>query len=92
MDISSIQPFLDWLANNQQWVAICIFLIAFFESLAIAGIIIPGVLLLFGASAVAGGGTLDIGATLLSALTGAVLGDCTSFFLGKFAKQRIRNI
>jgi undecaprenyl-diphosphatase len=25
-------------------------------------------------------------------LTGAVLGDCTSFFLGKFAKQRIRNI
>ncbi|MEH6358550.1 MAG: DedA family protein [Pseudomonadales bacterium] len=92
MDLSSIQPFLDWLTAHQQWVAVCIVVIAFLESLAIAGIVIPGVLLLFGASAVAGSGTLGLWPTLLSALIGAVLGDCISFFLGKVAKHRIRGM
>jgi len=92
MDLSSIQPLLDWLAAHQQWIAACILVIAFLESLAIAGIVIPGVLLLFGASAVAGSGTLGVWPTLLSALIGAILGDCISFFLGKFAKQHIRDL
>ena len=68
MDLSSIQPFLDWLAAHQQWVALSIITIAFLESLAIAGIVIPGVLLLFGASAMAGSGILEIWTTLLCAL------------------------
>lgn len=89
MDLSSIQPLLDWLTANPQWVAAFIFLISFLESLALAGIIIPGVLLLFGVSVVAGSGTLGVWPTLLSGLIGAVLGDCISFFLGKVAKHRI---
>jgi len=92
MDLSNIQPLLDWLTVHQQWVAVAILAIAFLESLAIAGIVIPGVLLLFGVSAVAGSGTLGVWPTLLSALIGAVLGDCISFFLGKFAKQHIRDM
>lgn len=92
MDLTSIQPFLNWLATNPEWVAITIAVIAFLESLAIAGIVIPGVLLLFGASAVAGGGTLGIWVALSSALIGAVLGDCLSFFLGKTLKDHIRDL
>lgn len=92
MDLSGIQPLLDWLNLHQQWVAAAIVFIAFLESLALAGVVIPGVLLLFGASAVAGGGVLDIWQTLACAFVGAVLGDCTSFFLGKLLKQKIKNI
>lgn len=92
MDLSSIQPFLDWLSSHQQWVALSIVAIAFLESLAIAGIVIPGVLLLFGACAVAGSGILGVWATLGSALLGAILGDCISFFLGKTLKDHIRDL
>lgn len=92
MDLSSIQPFLDWLSDHQQWVAVCIVAIAFLESLAIAGIVIPGVLLLFGASAIAGSGILGVWATLASALLGAILGDCISFYLGKTLKGHIRDL
>jgi len=92
MDLTPIQPFLDWLAAHQQWVAVSIAAIAFLESLAIAGIVIPGVLLLFGASAVAGSGTLDVWLTLGSALVGAIAGDCVSFFLGKSLKSHIHGL
>jgi len=92
MDLSPIQPFLDWLADHQQWVAVSIAAIAFLESLAIAGIVIPGVLLLFGACAVAGSGTLGVWVALGSALIGAILGDCVSFFLGKILKDHIRDL
>lgn len=92
MDLSTIQPALDWLSLHQQWLPITIILIAFFESLALAGVIIPGVLLLFGASAIAGSGALGIVPTLCCAFIGAVLGDVTSFFLGKIFKQQIREV
>lgn len=92
MDLSSVQPLLDWLNSHQQWVAASLILIAFLESLALAGVVIPGVLLLFGASAVAGSGALGIWPTLACAFGGAVLGDCTSFFLGKHLKQHIKDI
>jgi len=92
MDLSTIQPLLDWLYSHQAWVAFAIVLIAFLESLALAGVVIPGVLLLFGASAVAGSGILTLWQALACAFIGAVLGDGVSFFLGKLLKQRIKFI
>lgn len=92
MDLTLIQPLLDWLNLHQQWVAAAIVLIAFLESLALAGVVIPGVLLLFGASAVAGSGALGIWPTLACAFFGAVLGDSISFFLGKQLKQHIKKL
>ncbi len=92
MDLSAIQPLLNWLELHQQWLPIIIIMIAFVESLALAGVIIPGVLLLFGASAIAGSGALEIIPTLCCAFIGAVLGDATSFFLGKVFKQQIRDV
>ena len=92
MDLTVVQSLLDWLNLHQQWVAVAILLIAFLESLAVAGVIIPGVVLLFGASAIAGSGALEIFPTLASAFAGAVLGDGASFFLGKVFQQQIREL
>lgn len=64
-------------------------LIAFAESFAIAGVVVPGVLLLTVAAFVAGSGTLDMVSTLVAAFIGAVLGDGSSFFLGKYCGQRV---
>ncbi len=77
------------LLANPDWVACSIVLIAFIESLAIAGVVVPGVLLMTVAAFVAGSGTLDMFSTLAAAFIGAVLGDGISFFLGKYYGQRI---
>ena len=92
MDLSNIQPVLDWLTLHQHWVALALVLAAFLESVAVVGVIIPGVVLLFGISAIAGGGALNIWPTLACAFVGAVLGDCISFFCGKALKERTRAI
>lgn len=83
---------LEWLGDHRQWVGLAIFLIALLESLAIAGLIIPGVVLLVAVTAMAGGGGMSFVAALAWAFCGAVLGDMLSFALGRFFHQDIRRI
>jgi len=81
--MTDIQSIIDGLQNHQEWVAFAIFLISFVESLAIAGVIVPGVTLLFMASMVAGGGALSLEASLFWAFLGAIAGDGLSFAIGR---------
>ncbi|WP_373185094.1 DedA family protein [Halopseudomonas sp.] len=83
---------LSWLGDHQQWLGLAIFLIALLESLAIAGLVIPGVVLLLAVTAMAGGGGMSFGAALVWAFTGAVIGDMLSFALGRFFHQDIRRL
>lgn len=52
------------------------------ESLAIIGVLIPGVVILFGAGVLIGTGVLDFWSMCLWAVAGAVLGDGLSYWLG----------
>ncbi len=83
---------LSWLASHTRWLGLAIFLIAMVESLAVAGLLVPGVLLLFAAAALAGGGGLSLLATLGWAFAGAVCGDMLSFALGRWFHQDIRQL
>lgn len=83
---------LSWLGSHTRWLGLAIFLIALTESLAVAGLLIPGVLLLFAAAALAGGGNLSMLATLSWAFAGAVCGDLLSFALGRWFHQDIRRM
>ncbi|WP_369820160.1 DedA family protein, partial [Oleiphilus sp. HI0043] len=86
MTESDFQPLIAWLELNPNWVFVAVLLIAFIESLALAGVIVPGVLLLFLVSALAGHINLPIEWLLLSGFLGAILGDGISFFLGHYFK------
>ncbi|HUE93275.1 bifunctional DedA family/phosphatase PAP2 family protein [Pseudomonas sp.] len=81
-----------WLGSNPQWLGLAIFLIACIECLAIVGILVPGVALLFGVAVLAGSGTLSLGETLLLAYCGGVLGDCLSYACGRYFHQDIRRL
>ncbi|MBL4610026.1 MAG: DedA family protein [Pseudomonas sp.] len=83
---------LEWLGDHRQWLGLAIFLIALLESLAIAGLVIPGVVLLLAVTAMAGGGGMSFAAALAWAFCGAVLGDLLSFALGRTLHQDIRRI
>ncbi|MBU2712751.1 DedA family protein [Zooshikella harenae] len=92
MDLSSVQPVLNWLNEHPQWIGISILLVAFIESLAIVGIIVPGVVLLFGIAVLAGTGVLSLTETFIWAGAGAILGDGISYYLGRHYHQTIKRI
>lgn len=81
-----------WLGANPQWLGLAIFVIACVECLAIAGIIVPGTVLLFAVAVLAGSGAFTLGETLLLGFLGGVLGDAISYGVGKYFHQNIRRL
>jgi len=92
MDPNSLAPLFDWLATHRGVTGLLVALVAFFESLAVVGLFLPGVVLMFGIGALVGAGALDLWPTLAWAAAGAVAGDSVSFWLGRHFHQRLRII
>lgn len=84
-----LQSLTDWLATNPGWLSAALFLTAFLESLAFAGILIPGVAILFAVAVLAGQVAVPIAEVLLWAGAGAVAGDGISFALGRLFQGRL---
>ncbi|NIF17953.1 bifunctional DedA family/phosphatase PAP2 family protein [Pantoea sp. Cy-639] len=81
-----------WLGANPQWLGLAILVIACIECLAIAGIIVPGTVLLFAVAVLAGNGALGLGETLLLGFLGGLLGDALSYAVGRHFHQNIRRL
>ncbi|MCP6711616.1 hypothetical protein NL489_30145, partial [Klebsiella pneumoniae] len=69
-----------------------IFLVACLECLAVAGILIPGTVVLFTLAVLAGSGALTLWETILLAYAGGLLGDTISYALGRRFHQGIRGL
>ncbi|NNM52014.1 MAG: phosphatase PAP2 family protein [Pseudomonadales bacterium] len=81
-----------WLNMHAQWVPLFIFCSAALEALAVVGIVIPGIPLLFGLTMIAGRNDLDFPIILASGIAGAMLGDGISFWLGKYFQHRTETL
>lgn len=81
-----------WLAAHEQWILIAVAAAAFLESLAIVGIIVPGVAILFAIAAAAGSAEIPLLHVLAAAFCGAVLGDGISFFIGRHYHHIVRQL
>jgi undecaprenyl-diphosphatase len=73
---------LEWIRQNPDYAGLVVFAVALAESLAIVGVLVPGVIVLFGAGALIGAGILDFWSMCLWAIAGAVIGDGLSYWLG----------
>lgn len=82
----------DWLSANPGWLGLAIFTVACIECLAIAGILVPGTVVLFALGVLAGSGNLDLWQTLLLAYAGGLLGDLLSYGLGRRFHENIRRL
>ncbi|OMH28457.1 DedA family protein [Motiliproteus sp. MSK22-1] len=80
-----ISDLIEWLNLHPQFITIAIASLAFIESLAMVGIVVPGISLLFATAALAGGANISLVYCLLAAMAGASTGDICSFFLGRYA-------
>lgn len=89
-------PWLDsvtgWLTANPQWLGLAVFIVACMECLAIVGTVVPGTVLLFAITVMAGSGALPLGETLLLGFLGGLLGDVVSYTLGRRFHQNIRRL
>lgn len=84
--------FLNWIHNNPHWAGFLTFLIAFFESLAVVGLLLPGTVVMTAIGMLIGTGILPFGSIMVWAVLGAIGGDVLSFWLGTYYKEQIRDI
>lgn len=92
MNADWLAALTDWLSANPGWLVVTLFLSAFLESLAIAGILVPGVAILFAVSVLAGKTGLPLMDGLIWAAVGAVAGDALSFWIGRRFQGRLHSV
>lgn len=73
---------LVWIEHNPAYAGWVVFSVALAESLAIVGILVPGVIVLVGAGVLIGTGVLDFWTMCAWAVAGAIIGDGLSYWIG----------
>lgn len=84
-----LQSVLEWSHSSSYWLGTAIFFAALLECLALVGIILPGVVLMFGLALIAGSGDLGLPALLILAWLGGLSGDFLSYTLGHRLKNKV---
>ncbi len=87
--MSNWQSLYSWLNVHASVVPLFIFSVATLDALAVAGIIVPGIALMFGLTLIAGRDDLSFLLVMISGMAGAMFGDGISFFLGKHFQKRM---
>lgn len=87
-----LQNLFDWIPLHPVLAGLVVFLCALLESLAIVGMLVPGVVIMFGFGALIGVGVLDFWATAVWSVAGAVAGDVLSYWLGYRYRDRLRDV
>lgn len=82
----------NWLSLHPHYGGAIAFAIAFIESIAIVGTIVPGSVTMSFIGVLIGSGVIPISTTLLYAISGAFIGDGFSYFVGFYLKDKIEKI
>ncbi len=82
METGWTQELLNWINANPGWGMAIVFMVAFFESLVLVGILLPGIVILFGVGALIGLGVVELIPIWIAATAGALLGDTLSYAVG----------
>lgn len=91
LSILDLDIFTQWIGQNPQWALFIVFGIAFIESLAVIGLLMPGWLLLVGVGVLIGTGNINFYQASLFCFAGAVLGEYISFRVGVHYQEKIHH-
>ena len=87
-----LAPLLDWFAAHPHWTGLAVGLVAFLESLAVVGLLVPGAAAMFAFGALIEAGSVSFGVVWAWAVAGAVAGDGISFWLGRRYGDQLRQL
>src|SRR5690554_2302361 len=82
MDTGWTQDLLSWISANPGWAGFWIFVMALVESLAFVGILVPGIMVLFGIGTLISFGGIEFLSVWLWGSAGALAGDVVSYVFG----------
>lgn len=88
----ALQSIINYLHLHPHAAGVIAYLIAFSESLAVVGTIIPGSVTMTGVGVLIGAGVIPAGSTITWAILGAFSGDYLSYWLGHHFKERLYNM
>lgn len=83
---------LSWITQHPGWSGAVIFATAALESLPVLGLLVPSVIIMFGIGALVAAGALQLIPALLLAALGAMIGDGSSYLLGRYQRDRLMSI
>ncbi len=83
---------LTFIAQHALLAYVVIFMISLSESLAIVGLLVPGTVIMFGVGTVVATGKLSLLPVLVMAMTGAIIGDGISYWLGHHYRDRLMDV
>lgn len=81
--MEQLTALVDWLAAHPHWIGLAVCLVAFSESLALVGLLVPGAAGMFAFGVLIEAGSIDFWTVWLWAIAGAIAGDGLSFWLGR---------
>lgn len=88
----ALSALLEWVRLNPVWAGLAVFAVSLIESLAIVGMIVPGVVILFGVGAMISTGVAGFWEMAGWAVAGAIIGDVLSYWLGRRYKDDLPQI
>jgi len=90
--VSWVNSIFDWVNINPSIALLVIFIIACVESLLLIGLFVPGTALMLMFGTLVATGYLPMWAAILSAFSGAFVGDFLSFWLGRYYRDSLRTL
>lgn len=87
-----IHQLIEWVGQNPHWTGLFVFLLAFAESMAFVGVVVPGVVMMFAVGAMIGAGAVGFWPMYWLSVLGAVVGDGLSYWLGHHLRGRVADI
>ncbi|MDF2373141.1 MAG: VTT domain-containing protein [Rhizobiaceae bacterium] len=89
---SYLAPLVDFLGTHPGLAIGVVFLISLLEALFVVGLFMPSTVVLVGAGALIGSGTLSFWPIFLFTTLGAVVGDFMSYWIGHTYRERLKSI
>ena len=89
---AALSSLMEWIQAHPNWAGLFVLVVSALESFLVVGLFVPGTVVMFGIGTMIAAGSMELLPTLLWAAVGAVLGDGTSYFIGRFYHQRLRVI
>ncbi|MDH5433041.1 MAG: DedA family protein [Gammaproteobacteria bacterium] len=86
------EQIVEFINNNIEWASLIVFAIAFLESMAIVGLLMPGWVLLLAIGGLIGGDVLPFYPIVIAAYLGAVIGEYISYYVGYHYHEKFLQI
>ncbi len=87
-----MQALIDFLAQHPALALVAVFAAALLEAIAVIGTVVPGSSVVFAAGILVGLGVVEPAWAAASAVSGAILGDGISFWLGRRYREQLRGM